>query len=95
MNSNKWFFKDGASVMECESFPFAFRLMFNTFRKGLEKNARKADDMIKQFSIVSPVKDAYGKKRVYSYAAASQMAKNSGLLTPEGTINSKEFKNRY
>jgi len=95
MNSNKWIFKDGASVTECDSFPFAYRIMYNTFHKGLEKNARIGADMVKQMLIVSPVKDNYGKKRTYSYAAATEMAKTSGLLTPEGQINSKEFKNRY
>ena len=95
MTANKWLFKDGASVTECDSFPYAYRLMYSTFRKGLEKNTlRNVADMIKQMSIVSPAKDVYGKNRVYSYAAATQMAKDTGLLTAEGMINSREFKNR-
>jgi ABC-type sulfate transport system substrate-binding protein len=87
----KWLFKDGASVTECDSFPYAYRLMYNTFRKGLEKNARQVADMVKQMSIVSPAKDAYGNLRKYSYATATQMAKDQGLLTAEGQINSREF----
>lgn len=90
---NDWIFKDGATQTKCTSFPYAYRLMFNTLKQGVEKG-RKYEDMIKQMSIVSPQKDTHGDNRVYSYASATQMATASGLLTPDGQINSREFKRR-
>lgn len=44
--------------------------------------------------IISPQKDNHGDPRKYDYTAATAMATASGLLTPEGTINSREFKRR-
>ena len=91
-----WIFKDGNSVTECDSFPYAYRLMHNTFRKGLEKGStRNVPDMLKQMSIVSPAKDVHGRNRTYSYATATQLAKDQGLLTGDGEINSREFKKKY
>ena len=90
MNS-KWLFKDGATVIECTSFPYAFRTMFNTVKKGVEKG-RKYEDMVKAMSIVSPAKDRLGNTKSYNYAEATEMATNSGLLTSDGQINSREFK---
>lgn len=87
----KWQFKDGSSVTDCTSFPYAYRTMWNTVRKGVEKG-RKHEDMIKQMSIISPIKDRNGDTKVYSYAEATKMAENQGLLTPEGQINSREFR---
>lgn len=89
----EWIFKDGATQTKCTSFPYAYRLMFNTLKQGVEKG-RKYDDMIKGMLIVSPQKDNYGDPRTYNYAAATDMAKASGLLTPDGQINSREFKRR-
>lgn len=87
----KWLFKDGSSVIECTSFPYAYRTMWNTLRKGVEKG-RKRDDMIKQMSIISPIKDRNGDVKKYSYATATEMAQDQGLLTPDGQINSREFR---
>ena len=90
---NEWIFKDGATQTKCTSFPYAYRLMFDTLKRGVEKGC-KYDDMIKAMLIISPQKDRNGDPRRYNYAAATDMATASGLLTPEGQINSREFKRR-
>jgi hypothetical protein len=91
MKSNTWIFKDGVSIVDCTSFPYAFRTMWNTIRKGTEKG-RKVEDMIKSMSIISPIKDRNGDTKKYSYAQAIDMAKNSGLLSNDGQLNTREFK---
>lgn len=78
-------------MTEHPSFPYAFRYMWNGIRKGVEAG-KPQDELTKQISIVSPLKDVHGDFRVYSYDQAVQMAKGQGLLTPEGQINSREFK---
>ena len=90
---NDWIFNDGVAQVKCTSFPYAYRMMFNALKSGVEKG-RKYDDMVKQMSIVSPQKDKHGDPRKYSYATATEMATASGLLTPDGQINSREFKRR-
>ena len=92
---NDWIFKDGTTQIVCTSFPFAYRIMFNTLKQGVEKG-RKYEDMIRQMLIISPIKDnrGTGTPRTYTYASATEMATASGLLTAEGQINSKEFKRR-
>lgn len=90
--NTKWLFKDGVTVIECTSFPYAFRTMFNTIRKGVEKGGRKYEDMVKQMFIVNLHKDRMGDTKTYSYAEAIQMAKTMDLLTPAGEINSREFR---
>jgi len=87
----KWLFKDGATAVECTSFPYAFRTMFNVVKKGVEKG-RKFEDMVKGMSIVSPHRDRMGDTKKYTYAEATQMAQNTGLLTSDRQINSREFK---
>lgn len=67
--------------------------MFNTLKKGVE-SGRKYDDMIRSMRIIAPTKDIHGNQRVYSYANATDMARASGLLTPDGQINSREFKRK-
>lgn len=62
--------------------------MWNMIRKGVENGK----DLTKQLSIVSPIKDRNGDVKVYSYAEATRMAENQGLLTPDGQINSREFR---
>jgi hypothetical protein len=88
----KWIFKDGDKAVDCTSFPFAYRTMWNTLKKGVESKARTYEGMIKGFLIISPAKDRLGNQRTYSYAAATQMAMDQGLLTADGQINSREFK---
>jgi hypothetical protein len=92
MNTNLWIFRDGVSPgIECNSFPFAFRAMFYSVKDGLKKG-RKLVDMEKSMSIISPIKDIHGDRKKYSYTDATKLAKSSGLLTADGTVNSKEFK---
>ena len=93
-NINTWTFKDGLSQTICESFPYAYRLMYNTLKKGVE-NGRKYDDMVKQMVIISPQKDQHGDPRRYNYSSATELAKASGLVAPNGEISSREFKKKY
>jgi hypothetical protein len=67
--------------------------MFNAIKKGVE-TGRKYDDMVKQMVIISPQKDQHGDPRRYNYYDATELAKSSGLVTPNGEINSREFKRR-
>jgi hypothetical protein len=90
---NTWIFKDGLAEQKHVSFPYAYRAMFNTLKKGVE-GGRKYEDMIKQMSIISPMKDAHGDFRRYNYASATEMAKASGLVTAVGEINSREFRKK-
>lgn len=90
---NEWIFKNGTTLTSCTSFPYAYRAMFTALKKGVEQG-RKHEDMVRQMSIISPMKDTHGDKRVYSYYAATSMAQNSGLLDASGQINSREFKRR-
>lgn len=89
----KWLLKDKklGTVSEFTSFPYAFRTMFNVIKKGVE-TGRKEADMRQELTIISPQKDTHGDPRVYSVSDAWSMATNSGLLTPDGTINSREFR---
>jgi hypothetical protein len=87
-NKNQiWVFDDGLQTYPCVSFPFAFRQMFNSLKKGID-NGRDPSKMKNVFSIVSPM----GK--LYSYSNASDLATQQGLLQPDGSLNSKEFKRR-
>ena len=88
-----WIFKDGASQLQYASFPYAFRSMYNAVKTGVEKG-RKFNDMIKQMVIIAPTKDQHGDPRRYNYTDATELAKSTGLLTPAGDINSREFKKR-
>ena len=92
MNRNKWILKNGVSTQEYDSFPLAYRVMFLVAKKASETG--KFAEISKGLSIISPVTDAHGDPRKYSYATATQMATDSGLLTPDGQINSREFKRR-
>ena len=92
----KWILKDGAKTYDCTSFPFAYRTMYNILRQGVEKGVRKHDEMVKGFAIISPMTDrSTGKPKVYSFAEATQFAKDTGVLQPDGQINSREFKKKY
>ena len=91
---NDWIFKNGAAKTTWDTFPYAYRAMFNTLKIGVEKGS-KYDDMVKQMVIISPQKDRHGEPRKYSYAEATELAKSSELLTPTGEINSHVFKKKY
>jgi len=88
---NKWILKNGMASQEFDSFPFAFRTMFSIVKKAVE--SKNSANVIGQLSIVSPIMDrSTGKPKVYSYTAATQFAKDTGVLTTDGQINSREFK---
>ncbi len=89
--NRKWILKNGAASQEFDSFPFAFRTMFTVAKKAVE--AKNSANVIGQMSIVSPMVDrSTGKPKVYNFAAATQFAKDCGVLTPDGQLNSREFK---
>ena len=48
---------------------------------------------MKNITIIGPP-NAKGERTKYTYASAKQMAEGMGLLTADGTINSREFKKR-
>jgi hypothetical protein len=85
----KWILKNGPSTQEYDSFPLAYRVMFAITRKASE--TKTSAEVIKKLSIVSPIKDAHGDPRRYSYEAATQLAQDSGLLDLNGDINKKAF----
>ena len=89
MKQNKpiWILDDGAKKYECTSFPFAFKQLFNLLDKA-GKNKVNSSAIASRSVIIAP----WGK--VYNYEAATELAKSSGLLTPDGSINSKEFKKK-
>jgi len=89
MNGN-WTLINGNQKIPCDSFPYAYRAMHGIVRKSMETGL--VDKTIKQLSIVGP---NMGKPRTYSYATATQQATATGLLTPDGNINSREFKRKY
>ena len=86
MNTN-WTFDDGFKKTACTTFPFAFRMMHNILRKAIEAG-QTTSDLMKRFKIMSPV------GTVYTYSRACELATQQGLLTPDGSLNSKEFKRR-
>jgi hypothetical protein len=88
MKNDSWIFYDGLMKHPCATFPYAYRKLFNAMRVGVE-NGRKESSMIGLFKIISPT----GK--VYSYGAATALAKDQGLVTTDNTLNSKEFKKKY
>ena len=87
-----WVFNDGLKAMPYDSFPLAYRAMYQTIKSGVEKG-RKYADMIQCMSVTGPITRGM-KPSTFSYAAATQKAKDAGVVTPEGQLNSREFK-RY
>ena len=87
--NNKWIFKNCGSTQVFDSFPLAYKVMFAIAKKSVQ--AKNSDTVIKGMSIISPIKDVHGNPRKYDYAAASQMARDSGLLDSNGQIESKAF----
>lgn len=85
--NNSWIFDDGVTKNSCASFPYAFRTMFNAFKKGIEAG-KSHSELAAKFKIISPL------KKVYSYQRASDLATDQGLLTTNGEINGREFKKR-
>jgi hypothetical protein len=89
MNAN-WIFKNGKQNIDCMSFPYAFRTMFNVVRKAI---ADKKQVSTKDYSILGP-KNVRGDRKTYSYDEATNLATEQGLLTVDGQINSREFRKR-
>ena len=90
---NKWILKNGATSQEFDSFPFAFRTMFAIAKKAVE--TKNSTNVIGQMSIVSPMVDrSTGKPKVYTYATATQFARDMELLTADGQLNTRALKNR-
>jgi len=90
MSNANWIFKNGAQVIDCTSFPYAFRSMWDTVIKGIAN--KKPVDTATLF-IFGP-KNSKGEREKYSYFRARNLAEAQGLLTAEEKINSREFKRR-
>ena len=82
-----WTFYDGIQKHPYAPFPYAFRSMFNSIKRGVE-SGKKYEDMIKIFKIYSPTGISY------SHTKATDLATQQGLLTSDGLINSREFKRK-
>jgi hypothetical protein len=93
-NTANWILKNGSLTQNCTSFPYAYRAAYNLIRKAIEAKQNPATVM-KGISIVGPP-NGKGERTSYSYTAATQLARENGLLSGEGTgsINSREFKKR-
>jgi hypothetical protein len=83
--TNNWTFDDGLQKHSCDSFPYAYRTLYNTLKRSVESGGDR-DTLVRRYKIYSPL------KTVYSYRQATELALDQGLLTSEGTINSREFK---
>lgn len=82
-----WSFINGVEQHPCTTFPFAYRMLYNTLKKGIE-SGKSFDLMIRKFIIRSPLGTEY------DYTRATELATQQGLLSPDGTINSREFKRK-
>lgn len=88
----QWQFKNGTNIpVDCTSFPFAYRMMFNLVRKGIEAGKPVNTS---EFLILGP-KNPRGERVRYNYKSATEMANASGLINSEGYINGKEFKKKF
>jgi hypothetical protein len=90
MSNANWIFKNGAQAVDCTSFPYAFRTMWNVVKKGI---ADKKPVDTGSLSILGP-KNSKGERESYTYFRAKMLAEAQGLLTAEEQINSREFKRR-
>lgn len=86
MNTN-WTFYDGSVKYPFDTFPYAFRCMYFALQKAV-KAGKSAAELTKKYTITAKT----GK--VYSYAKATELATTQGVLTPEGTLDNREFKRR-
>ena len=87
-----WVLKTGTQTIDCISFPFAFRTAFGMVRKGVEAK-QNVSGLMKDIVILGPT-DSRGDRTKYSYFAACELAKDQGLLQPDGQLNSREFKKK-
>lgn len=84
---NSWTFYDGVNTQVFSTFPYAYRTMFLLVKQNLE-NGKQIDVVTKNFKIIAPT------KKVYTFDQANTLATNQGLLSKDGTLNSKEFKRK-
>ncbi len=90
MSNANWILKNGLQSIDCSTFPFAFRTMTNIVKKGItDKKPVNPSDL----RILGP-KNARGDRETYSYHKAHELALAQGLLSPDGQLNSREFKRR-
>lgn len=87
-----WTLKHNNSTIECASFPFAYRTAWNLVRKAVEAKQNPAS-VAKGITIHGPV-NGRGERATYSYNAATELATAQGLVTADGSLNSREFKRR-
>lgn len=92
MNKANWILKTNGQSIDCTSFPFAFRTAFNIVRKAIEAK-KPTSSIVNDLTIFGPL-NSKGERKKYSYSAATELAKEQGLLTADDTINSREFKKR-
>lgn len=86
MKTKTWTFTDGVETIPCDTFPYAFRTMHARTEKAIASK-QAPGDVKKRVRITSP------EGKIYTYAKATDLATNMGLLTHEG-INRREFKRR-
>lgn len=91
MNAN-WILKNGLQNIPFSSFPTAFRTAFNIVRKAGEAG-QNISELTKSLNIQGPA-NIRGERKTYTYLAASELATKQDLLTSDGSLNSREFKNR-
>jgi hypothetical protein len=93
MNNANWTLKNGLATIDCASFPYAFRTAFNIVRKTVE--AKKDPGVVIKGILILGPPNARGERNKYTYAQATELAQGQGLLQPDGSINSREFKRRF
>jgi hypothetical protein len=89
-NRVKWILKNGSQVIECNSFPYAFRNAYNIIRKALDKN-ENIGRVMSGITIVGPP-NGKGEPMIYTYTKAVDLAKSMGLLLADGTLDQKNMK---
>jgi hypothetical protein len=89
MNELQWQFKNGLNTTEFQTFPLAFRTMFNLVKESIE-NKKPVDTS--KFLIVGP-KNPRGERNKYNYQQANELAATFDLVQ-DGYINGKEFKKK-
>lgn len=92
MTNYQWILNNGKQAIPCETFPLAFRTMFNIVRTAREAG-KNVPSVTREISIVGPIGSPTMKK-TYSYYDALDAAKTRNLLTADGLINSREFKKK-
>lgn len=87
-----WILKNSGQSIDCTSFPTAFRTAFNLVRVA-GSTGKSPTSVINGITIIGPA-NSKGERNKYTYASAVELAKDQGLVTADGTINSREFKKK-